>query len=93
MSTPSAVSLERLRARAAAERPGWAYYALWADLPVLLLWAWEGAEIRPVDLLRDSGDIGTYASDFFRRSAWRSRGFWRWRYTPWRRSPSCLRGD
>src|SRR5215467_8811826 len=65
MSTPSALSLERLRERAAAERPGILYYAGWAAILAVLVWAWEGAEIRPFDLLRDSRNIGTYASDFF----------------------------
>src|SRR5215467_7410094 len=65
MSTPSALSLERLRERAAAERRGWAYYTLWAGMLALLVWAWEGAEIRPLDLVRDAGNIGTYARDFF----------------------------
>ena len=62
---PSGASLELLRHRAAVERPGWLYYAAWALALGLLAWAWRGAEIRPLDLLRDSGNIGTYASEFF----------------------------
>jgi phosphonate transport system permease protein len=50
---------------AAAERPGWLTYAGWAAGSWLLAWAWRGAEIRPLDLWRDAGNIGTYASDFF----------------------------
>src|SRR5215467_498976 len=65
MSTPSALSLERLRERAAAERPGVLYYVSWAAVLAVLVWAWEGAEIRPFDLVRDAGNIGTYAKDFF----------------------------
>jgi len=61
----SAESLARIEARAAAERPGWLYYLGWALAIGLLAWAWRGAEIRPLDLLRDSGNIGTYASEFF----------------------------
>lgn len=61
----SGASLERLRQRAAAERPGWLYYAGWATALALLAWAWRGAEIRPLDLVRDSGNIGTYAREFF----------------------------
>ncbi|HTP71698.1 MAG TPA: phosphonate ABC transporter, permease protein PhnE [Burkholderiaceae bacterium] len=41
------------------------YYAGWALALAFLAWAWRGAEIRPFDLLRDSGNIGTYARDFF----------------------------
>lgn len=62
---PSAASLERLRQRAAAEQPGWLHYAGWAAALALLAWAWRGAEIRPLDLIRDSGNIGTYAGEFF----------------------------
>ncbi len=62
---PSAASLARLRQRAADQRPGWLYYAAWAVALAVLAWAWRGAEIRPLDLIKDSGNIGTYASDFF----------------------------
>jgi phosphonate transport system permease protein len=62
---PSAAALERVLARAAAEKPGWLHYVGWAAVLLLLAWAWRGAEIRPLDLLKDSGNIATYASDFF----------------------------
>lgn len=65
VSAPTEASLELLRQRAAAERPGWLYYTAWAVALGVLAWAWRGAEIRPLDLLRDSGNIGTYASEFF----------------------------
>lgn len=64
-TSPSAESLARVRARAAAERPGWMHYVLWAGIVALLAWAWQGAEIRPLDLVRDSGNMGKYARDFF----------------------------
>lgn len=62
---PSALALERLRQRAADNRPGWLTYFSWALGLALLAWAWRGAEIRPLDLLRDSGNIGTYGKEFF----------------------------
>ena len=62
---PSAQSLRVLQERAAAQRPGWLYYAGWAAALAFLGWAWKGAEIRPLDLVRDSGNIATYVSDFF----------------------------
>jgi len=62
---PSAASLELLRARVAAERTGLPQMLAWGLVLALLAWAWRGAEIRPLDLLRDSGNIGTYASEFF----------------------------
>ena len=61
----SADALALLRARAAAERHGWLHYVGWAVVAIVLVWAWRGAEIRPFDLIRDSGNIGTYAKDFF----------------------------
>jgi phosphonate transport system permease protein len=64
-ASPSAESLARLRQRAADERTGWPHYVAWALLLALLAWAWRGAEIRPLDLLKDSGNIGTYAREFF----------------------------
>lgn len=62
---PSAAALAQLRARAAAETPGALTYAGWAAAILLLAWAWQGAEMRPLDLWRDAGNMGTYASDFF----------------------------
>jgi phosphonate transport system permease protein len=64
-ATPSPQSLRVLQERAAAQRPGWLYYAGWAAALAFLGWAWKGAEIRPLDLIRDSGNIVTYLSDFF----------------------------
>ena len=31
----------------------------------VLVWAWRGAEIRPLALLQDAGNMATFASDFF----------------------------
>ena len=62
---PSAASLVRVEQRAAAHQRGWLYYAGWAAALGVFAWAWHGAEVRPLDLLRDSGNIGTYAREFF----------------------------
>ena len=61
----SAAAVERLRQRAAQQRRGWPYYVLWAAALSFLAWSWQGAEIRPLDLVRDSANIGTYAREFF----------------------------
>ena len=37
----------------------------WAAFLIFLGWAWNGAEIRPLDLFRDSGNMAKYASEFF----------------------------
>ena len=65
VAVPSAAALQRLQERAATHSPGWLHYAAWAAAALVLAWAWQGAEIRPLDLVRDSGNIGTYASEFF----------------------------
>ena len=64
-ATASAASLARLQERARAERPGWVHHLAWAVALGVLAWAWRGAEIRPFDLVKDAGNIGTYASEFF----------------------------
>jgi len=37
----------------------------WGALFIVLIWSWEGADMRPLDLLKDSGNMGTFASEFF----------------------------
>jgi len=37
----------------------------WGLLLVLLAGSWRGADMRPFDLLRDAGNMATYAADFF----------------------------
>jgi phosphonate transport system permease protein len=65
-ATPvSAVSLAQLRERAAANRPGIGTWVMWAAIVLLLGWSWQGAELRPLALVRDAGNIATYARDFF----------------------------
>lgn len=58
-------ALERVKARASAERPRLSYYLGWIFAFLLIGWAWHGAEIRPIDLIRDSGNILTLTKDFF----------------------------
>jgi phosphonate transport system permease protein len=37
----------------------------WGALFLVLIWSWEGADMRPLDLIKDSGNMGTFASEFF----------------------------
>lgn len=37
----------------------------WAIVLALLAASWKGADMRPLDLLRDAGNMGTFAADFF----------------------------
>lgn len=43
----------------------WKAVAGWVALIALAGWAWQGADMRPLDLVRDARNMGTYAADFF----------------------------
>ncbi len=57
-----------------APRTSLASLALWGVLLALLAASWRGADMRPLDLLRDAGNIAQYASGFF------PPNFAEWRY-------------
>lgn len=52
-------------AEAATPRRSLAWYMGWAAVLLVLAGSWKGADMRPLDLLRDSGNMATYASEFF----------------------------
>ncbi len=37
----------------------------WGAFFLLLIWSWEGADMRPLALLRDSANMGVFLKDFF----------------------------
>jgi phosphonate transport system permease protein len=41
------------------------WYFSWVTVLLVLAASWKGADMRPMDLWRDSGNMGTYASEFF----------------------------
>jgi phosphonate transport system permease protein len=41
------------------------WYLSWGFILVLLAASWQGADMRPVELFRDSSNMATYAADFF----------------------------
>jgi phosphonate transport system permease protein len=41
------------------------WYLGWGLLLILLAGSWQGADMRPLDLVSDSGNMATYAADFF----------------------------
>jgi phosphonate transport system permease protein len=49
----------------AAQKRSLTWYIGWAALLLLLAASWKGADMRPLDLIRDSGNMAKYASDFF----------------------------
>ena len=66
-ATPPAASahLQNLLQQARASRGGWRTQLGWVVVLALLAWAWQGAEMRPLDLIKDAGNMGTFARDFF----------------------------
>lgn len=47
------------------KRGPWTERLTWLGVALFLAWAWHGAEIRPWDLFKDSGNMVKYAKDFF----------------------------
>jgi phosphonate transport system permease protein len=50
---------------AAHGRPSLGAALGWGAALATLAWAWQGADIRPLDLVRDSGNIAELGADFF----------------------------
>lgn len=59
--TPSHTAL----AQATAPKRSLVWYLSWGILLVLLAASWKGADMRPLDLLSDSGNMARYAAEFF----------------------------
>jgi phosphonate transport system permease protein len=50
---------------AATQKHSLGWYLGWATLLLVLAGSWSGADMRPLELLRDSGNMAQYASEFF----------------------------
>ncbi len=61
----AAVAGEVLPPGPAPDRRGLLSLVGWGVVLALLAASWKGADMRPLDLLRDSGNMATYAADFF----------------------------
>lgn len=64
---------ERLRPPG-SQRRAWLRWGGLAVFAGVMAWAWQGAEMRPLDLVANSANIGTLAADFF------PADFHDWRY-------------
>jgi len=64
-ASPNADRLEGLLAQASAGRSSWTTTIVWALVLLMLAWAWQGAEMRPLDLIRDADNMRVYAREFF----------------------------
>ena len=68
VNPPSNSSTERLEAllmQAGGGRSTWSTTVVWALVLGTLAWAWQGAEMRPLDLIRDADNMRVYAREFF----------------------------
>ena len=64
MSLISHPPLHALAQTAGAKR-SLTWYLSWGFILMLLAASWQGADMRPVELFRDSSNMATYAADFF----------------------------
>lgn len=46
-------------------KSSWLKLLLWGVVIAVLAWSWQGAEMNPLGLIRDSGNMATFAADFF----------------------------
>ena len=64
-ASASADRLEALLAQAGAGRSSLTTTIVWGVVLITLAWAWQGAEMRPLDLIRDADNMRIYAREFF----------------------------
>jgi phosphonate transport system permease protein len=70
MSHPQMAAL----VQAASPRRSLLSYASWVAILLILAGSWQGADMRPLDLWHDKGNMAEYASEFF------PPNFSQWRY-------------
>ncbi|SEL80249.1 phosphonate transport system permease protein [Variovorax sp. YR750] len=61
----SSIPMNRPPLAATAPKRNLAWQLSWAALLLLLAASWNGADMRPLDLVRDGGNMATYAAEFF----------------------------
>ena len=65
MSTPASTALLPVASPARTPRTSLLALLAWGAVLTLLVGSWKGADMRPLDLVRDAGNMATYAADFF----------------------------
>lgn len=58
------VSVQQPVTPAATER-GWSRLLVWGVICAVLAWSWQGAEMNPLALVKDGGNMATFLADFF----------------------------
>lgn len=66
MNAPVPLALQVPPALPQAPRASLLGLMAWGVLLALLALSWQGADMRPLDLLRDSGNMAEYAASFSR---------------------------
>jgi phosphonate transport system permease protein len=61
----ASASLPDVTTPVALPRTSWTTLLMWGAVLGLLAASWQGADMRPADLVRDSGNMAKYAADFF----------------------------
>ncbi|MFM6991522.1 MAG: phosphonate ABC transporter, permease protein PhnE [Rhodoferax sp.] len=64
MTASAPLDLQALAATAGPRRT-LAGYLGWGLVLALLAWSWQGADMRPMELWRDAGNMKAYAAEFF----------------------------
>lgn len=62
---PAGAALGEPLATAAAARRGWRAWLAWALAFAILGGTWRSADMRPLDLLAESANMGEFARGFF----------------------------
>lgn len=65
MSTPASIPVLPRIAGTQLPRTSLLGLLAWGIVLALLAGSWQGADMRPLDLVRDAGNMATYAADFF----------------------------
>jgi len=65
VNTPVSSATELSVSQMTAPGTRWMGLFAWGLLLALLAGSWQGADMRPLDLVRDSANMAKYASDFF----------------------------
>lgn len=64
MTTPAALVTAHMP-QINVPKTSWFGLVAWGILIAMLAASWQGADMRPLDLVRDSGNMAKYAADFF----------------------------
>jgi phosphonate transport system permease protein len=65
VTLPASADAARIAALDAARPKPWFHFVGWALVLAVLAASWQGADMRPLALVNDAGNMAEYAADFF----------------------------